>query len=382
MTRPPATDSPPRSDRNRAASAALTDWLRRHRTKLLGSLLIGVAFVALLRAGGLPLVPDVEAFRRVKWWTVPAYVGLWTGVHVIRALRWHWLLIPLHRVPARTTLPVAFVGFAAILLLPFRTGEAVRPVLLHRRGGVSGWTAAGTIAAERILDGLGVSLLLLLFLRIGTPLDPLPDRIGDLPVSARVVPAAAYGALAAFLVAFGLLAAFYWRREWARRMTHAIVGAASPALARWVAERVERVAQGLRFLPQPRSLVPFILSTAAYWMLNGAAAWLLAWGCGFDAVGFAEAFVNVGVIALGIVTPCAPGFFGTFQMSSYAGFAMYFPPADIVSAGAAFVFIVYLAQLGITVGFALVSALVGGAGLLDGLTPAPRDSDSAEHQAS
>ena len=129
-------------------------WFRRHIAKLAVSLLIGAGFVWLLQVGALPLVPGPEAFRKLRWWTVPSYVLLWTVVHALRAGRWYWLLAPVQRVSLRTLLPVAFVGFGAILLLPLRTGEVVRPVLIHRQSRVSGWAATGTIAAERIIDGL------------------------------------------------------------------------------------------------------------------------------------------------------------------------------------------------------------------------------------
>ena len=191
-----ASDAPP-SDQPEARMEPLRvkGWLGRHHVKLLASLLIGVAFVWLLHAGALPLLPDREAFCRVRWWTLPLYLTLWSLVHVLRAGRWYWLLAPIQRVPLRTLMPVAFIGFAAILALPLRTGEAVRPVLIHRRGGLSGWAATGTVAAERVIDGLFLSTLLFIALQVSTPLNPLPERIGDLPVPVAVVPGAAYAAL-------------------------------------------------------------------------------------------------------------------------------------------------------------------------------------------
>ena len=42
------------------------------------------------------------------------------------------------------------IGFAALVVFPFRMGEVVRPVLMHRAGKVSGWAATGTVGAERI----------------------------------------------------------------------------------------------------------------------------------------------------------------------------------------------------------------------------------------
>ncbi|MBK7586539.1 MAG: flippase-like domain-containing protein [Myxococcales bacterium] len=325
-----------------------TSWLRRHGLKLFGSLLIAAGFVWLLHKGALPILPGASAFSKMRWWTLPVYIGMWSTVHVIRAMRWHWLLAPIHPVPLRRIVAVAFIGFAAILLLPFRTGEVVRPVLIRKKGHLSGWAATGTVAAERVIDGLCMSVMLLVALLLSTPLDPLPTSIGALPIPASVVPRAAYSALALFAVAFSVMGIFYWRRDFARSVTERVVGIVSKRLAAWLAERVEKVASGLSFLPQWRYTVPFLLVTVCYWLLNAAASWLLCWGAGFDQITYVEACVSMGVLALGILLPNAPGFFGAFQISIYAGLAMFFPPELVVGPGAAFVLLIYLSQLAIT----------------------------------
>lgn len=350
-------------------SAPRGSWLRRHRIKLLASLLVGGGFAWLLHAGALPLFPSSEALSRVRWWTVAGYIALWCCVHFVRGARWTWLLTPIHRVPMRRILTVSWIGFAAIVLLPFRAGEMVRPVLIRKKGHLSGWAATGTIGAERVIDGLCLSVMLFIALMVSHPLDPLPTHIGNLPVPASVVPAAAYAALGLFVGAFSLMGLFYWRRELARRMTERLVGLVSRPFASWLADRVEQIADGLRFLPRLRFSVPFIAATAFYWLLNAAASWLLAWGCGFHDITFAEACVSIGVLALGILLPNAPGFFGAFQIALYAGLAMYFPPSEVVGAGAAFVFLIYLAQLFVTLTACIGSMLVERTGLREALEP-------------
>lgn len=323
-------------------------FFARHWLKLVVSLAIALGFGWLMHAGALPIVPGRDAFSHTRWWTVAAYVAIWSGVHYLRAARWYWLLEPIHRVPLRRVLAVAFIGFAAIVLLPFRAGEVVRPVMIRKKGHLSGWAATGTVGAERVIDGLFMSVVLFIALGFSHRLDPLPDRIGELPVPASVVPSAAYGALALFVAAFLVMGVFYWRRSFARRVTERVVGLVSRKLASWLAERVENVADGLKFLPNARHLVPFLIATAIYWLANAGASWLLAWGTGFEAMTYAEACVTMGVLALGILLPNAPGFFGAFQISIYAGLAMFFPPEQVVGPGAAFVLLIYVSQVGIT----------------------------------
>jgi len=329
-------------------------FFSKHGGKLITSLVIGAAFAWLMHKGALPLLPPRESFARVSWTMVGVYLALWSLVHFVRAARWHYLLAPMTRVSLKSIIAVSWIGFAAILLLPLRAGEAVRPLMIRKRSDVSGWAATGTIAAERILDGLFLSLMLLAGLSLAKPLDPLPDHIGNLPVSPTIVPKAAWGALALFAVAFIVMGIFYWRREWARRTTESVIGVVSPKLATWLADKVEGVASGLRFLPESKYTVPFVLWTAVYWLLNSLGTQLIARGEGFDSFTYAEACVATGVVAIGILAPSAPGFFGAYQLSFFAAMAVFYREDLVTGQGAALVLIVYVAQIIVTVGGALV----------------------------
>jgi hypothetical protein len=333
-------------------------WLGRHWAKLAISLLIAGGFAWLMHGGALPLVPEKSAFARFKWWTLGGYFVVNCVVYFVRAARWTLLLSPMGRVPFRRVLGVSFIGFAAIVYLPFRTGEAVRPLMIRRHGNISGWAATGTIAAERIIDGLVLNLMLLGGLSLSTPLSPLPDHIGNLPVSPAIVPRAAYTMLGVFAAAFTVMGIFYAKRDWARRTTLRVFGVVSPRLATWLADRVENVGQGLRFLPNARLSIPFIGATVFYWLVNSAGLWLLARGTGFDTFSYTEACTSIGVIALGILVPNAPGFFGAFQLAFYAALAVYYPPEMVIGPGAALVFMVYCGQLFMCTAAALVGVFL------------------------
>jgi len=341
----------------RLAASPEPGFLRKHGLKLLVSLVVTGGLVYLLHKGALPLVPPKSSFAQMRWWTVPAYVAVWSFVHCVRAARWTFLLTPIAKVPMRRILAVSFIGFAAIVLLPVRMGEVARPYLIRREGHLSGWAATGTIAAERIIDGLFLSLMLLFGLAFSTPLSPLPDRIGALEVSPAIVPKLAYFALVGFAGAFLVMGLFYWQRAFARRATEVLIGWISPRFATLLADKVEHVASGLRFLPNLSASVPFIAGTGAYWLLNAAGTWLMAWGTGFDDFTYGQAVVTTGVVALGLLAPNAPGFFGAYQVSFYAALAVFYPYDQVVGPGAACVLLVYSMQL-------LVTLVAGAIGLL------------------
>ncbi len=343
-------------------------FFRRHGVKLVISILLGAGLAILLARGGLPLLPPKEAFAGLRAWTVAVYVVSLLGVHLFRALRWRHLLRVVGEASQRSVLAVSWVAFAIIMISPFRSGEVVRPYLISKRSSVTLWQAAGTIGAERVIDGLVLSLILFGALTIATPLDPLPARVGDLPVSPAAIPGATYGVLALFAACFALMGVFFWRRDWARRVTHAVIGVVSKRLAVHAARIVEGVADGLRFLPSPRHLVPFLIETLAYWGLNALGVWLLGWGTGLVAMTFAQACVVMGVVGIGILVPAGPGYFGAFQLSTYMALAMYFPEGAIKSSGAAFVFLLYGTQLI----FHIAAAIFAGALLLGPEAPSER----------
>jgi uncharacterized membrane protein YbhN (UPF0104 family) len=326
--------------------AADRSWIRR----LVLSIAAGALVCWILLRGALPVVPDAEAFRELRPWAAPAYAATLLVVHFFRAFRWRHLLRPLGEVPLRAVLGASWLGFAAILWMPLRSGEAVRPVLLARQGRVRGWEAAGTVGAERVLDGVAMTAILLAALALSRPVEPLPDRVGDLDLPVAAVRGGAWMAMGVFAAALCAMLIFYWRREQASLLVERILGAR-------VAGVLSRVANGLVFLPS-RRLAPFAVETFVYWSANFAGLWLLGRGTGLD-LSLAEAAVVMGVLGLGILTPSAPGYFGTFQLSMYLGLAMFVDAARVTGSGSAFVFVAYAAQsgmhaLGALVGYALL----------------------------
>jgi hypothetical protein len=349
---------------------------QRHGVKLGVSLLLGGGLAWVLARGGLPLVPPASAFAAWKPWTLIVYVLSLVVMHVLRAVRWRHLLRPLGGASLRSIVIVSWISFGALIFAPFRSGEIVRPYLITRRSGVRFWEAAGTVGAERVIDGVVLSVVLFAGLQLATPLSPLPDHVGNLPVPAAAVPGAAYVVLLVFMGAFTLMGLFFFARDLARRATFAIIGLASRELAGRFADIVERVADGLRFLPSWRSTVPFVVETLGYWLANILGVQILAWGVGLTTMTFAEAAVTICCAGIGILVPAGPGYFGAFQLSTYMALAMYFTEAELIGPGAAFVFFFYVVQILLHV------VAMGGALLVDRPAPAaPAAEDPGDARA-
>ena len=333
-------------------------FVRRHAVKLVASVVITVGMLYTAQKGGLKLVPESGDFDSVRWWTVALYFPLVLGMTWFRSVRWRFLLRSIVDVPKRRLFAVSCVGFAAILLVPFRLGELVRPYMLRTRPGerpagerVLTMTAAtSSIVAERVIDGLFLSLVLAAALLFAPTIDPLPDKVVGLPLTVAQVRMSGFVMLGLFTTAFVTIAVFYFARSWAVRATHVVIGKVSRKLADKLSGLFEKLADGLHVFGRGKDLLGFLAETTVYWGLNVLGMWVLAWGCGVvhgdgTAITFGEACGLMGMLGCAILIPGPPGLLGVFQAGIYAGMTMYYPTSVVIGAGAAYVFLMYISQV-------------------------------------
>jgi len=219
--------------------------------KLVISILLGALFAWLVARGGVPLVPDAEAMENIAWWTVPAYTATMLVTHFIRAARWRYLIEPVKPLPLKEVILLNWMGFFAIFAFPLRLGEVARPALTKLRHGIPMSVGFGTVAVERVLDGLVTSLC------VAWALFAIPRVVSDDPI-ARSLPFYGYLMLAVFSGGLVALFAFVWQRDRAVRMTEWALGLVSRKWAVILAEKVASVADGVRSLTDLRLTLGFI----------------------------------------------------------------------------------------------------------------------------
>lgn len=289
--------------------------------KLAINLILSLAMLALclwLVWPGATERDDIRAaLERLEWATFAPYLGGYLGCmvvsHLCRALRWNYLLAPLDvQVPAGPLLAISSVGFMAILALPARLGEFVRPGLLRRRG-VSASAALGTVAVERIVDGLMISLFVFgAFFAIRGPDSP-----------GWMMPTA-YAALGAFVVALVFLVFAMWRPEATVRFSLkvSLVERFAPRLARVLEQKLLDMIRGFAVLRDVANLTKFCLWTAVYWSANGLAVWVLARAFGLE-LSIVGGFAVMGLVGVGISLPNSPGLVGQYQWFTLLGLSLY-----------------------------------------------------------
>ncbi len=246
------------------------------------------------------------------------YLGLLVVVHLCRALRWNNLLAPLGvKIKPAPLLAISSVGFMAILALPARLGEFVRPGLL-RKHGASASAALGTVAVERIVDGLLVSLFVFgAFFALRGPGEP------------RWMMPTAYAALGVFTLALAFLVAAMRRPAATVKfcLTVSLLPRISPRAARVIEDKLLEMIRGFDVLKDQKNLGVFLVWSAVYWAANGLGLWVLARGFhtidpAFD-LSIVGAYATMGLVAVGITLPNSPGLVGQFQWFTLLGLSLY-----------------------------------------------------------
>ncbi|MGA7120838.1 MAG: lysylphosphatidylglycerol synthase transmembrane domain-containing protein [Polyangiaceae bacterium] len=356
----------PGSSLSAASPAPPRSFIRRHAFALAASVVITGVLYYTIRKGGLKFVPEGGDFKSVHWWLLPLYAPLYFAMAWFRSVRWRFLLRSIAEVPKRRLFAVSCVGFGAILVLPFRIGEIVRPYMIRtkpsqRRAGSRDITltaATSSVVAERIIDGLYLSIVLAMALVFVPTVHPLPDRVVGIPVTVAHVRLSGYAMLGLFCALFATTAVFYFARSWAHRTTLAVFGKVSVNLANKLATIPEKAADGLHVFGRANDALGFFFETTLYWGFNVLGMWGLAWACGVahadgSSPTFGEACGLMGMLGCAILIPGPPGLLGVFQAGLYAGMTMYYPTNVVVGAGAAYVFLLYALQVLLQLGFAI-----------------------------
>jgi uncharacterized protein (TIRG00374 family) len=287
--------------------------------KLFISLLVGAVCVwfALQK---IDLHSTSQVLHRLPLAAVGLYLVTLAATHLFRAWRWEYLLRPIGvNLSLPRLLAISSVGFMAILAMPVRLGEFVRPYYVVR-GGQSRMSAVlGTVAVERIVDGLCISVLFFVCFLRSAP--------GTYSAGLRV---AAWVSLLGFVSLTAFLAcALTWPERTVRLLLSVtLLAHLAPSFGERLADKLRALIQGFRVLHQPANLFPFLGQTLLYWMCNGLGMWILARSMNLD-ISPTAAFATMAFTGVLISLPNAPGLVGQFHAGILAGLSAYLPAATV-----------------------------------------------------
>ncbi|RAL25194.1 hypothetical protein DL240_03005 [Lujinxingia litoralis] len=310
---------------------------------MLGSFLaasfIGVFFLW-LAARGLPLADVRDYLASADYGRLglasAAFVLLYIVCHGARVWRWNYLVRPLGEVSTQQVNRACALGFTAIVLMPLRLGEFVRPMVLARSSGLPASGLLATAVVERVMDGLIITALL--FAALWT-------YQGQAPVAfAR---GAGLLSLMIFLPAIVMCVVAYTRRRWAEVIVEQTLGRISQKLAAAVSGLLMGFVEGFKSLVDGRNLGRFLGATALYWGTNALSMWALL-SIGFDlGLNPWEIATVMAVLVIGIMVPAGPAMAGNFEFFMTRGMGLFvdMDVATLAAQVAVFAVLVHVLQL-------------------------------------
>ena len=275
--------------------------IRKSNWKFWLGLVIGLVFLYLAFSG-----QDFNEIGRSLsqanyWWLIPGLISYFIGVG-IRAVRWHYLLGPIQKVPTRRLFPVVVIGYMANNVLPVRMGEVVRAYVLDRREGVRKTAALATIVVERIMDGL----TMLLFLALASLFVTVSPDIQGIEKVASLV----------FLVGIILFFVVAHSRTWMKRLENFGLRFVPGKIRPKVAGLAESFIDGLQVLRQWKDLlIVFGLSVIA-WVFEAGMFWSVALAFNNLNLSATAIFMTLAVANLATLVPSTPGYVGPFDAAA------------------------------------------------------------------
>lgn len=299
--------------------------------KIFASLLVTGGCIA-YAVHGVDRGQVMAELRHLTLGAVLLYLLTLVATHAFRTWRWEFLLRPLGvSLTFRELLPMSSVGFMAVLVLPLRLGEFVRPYYLARARQVRMSAAVGTVAVERIIDGLCISLLF-----FGAYLLSAGD------VFSPELRIAAWLSLCGFVGLTAFLALALVRTDLAISLflKLSLISTLAPARAPHIGDKIRSLISGFRVLSDHRNLAAFLAYTIAYWGCNGLGMWVLARQMGLP-IGLGTAFVTMAFTGVVLSLPNAPGLVGQFHAGIKLALAAYLPAAMVNTKGFAYAVVLH-----------------------------------------
>jgi len=252
------------------------------------------------------------AFRQINFWE------LWISIknvnfilvilaivilllsNVIRAWRWQILVKPIKDVSFEPAFSSIMIGYFGNSVLPFRMGEFLRAFVVADKTSLTASTAFGTIVIERILDFIGLSIVILLIMTVY----PLTSVGGSIIIGVIVL------SLTAFIFFFlfgGFKSSLLVKIEKSSLLR---IG-----LLHKILLFIKNFLDGATTIRATNKLGIILLYTLIIWIMYYCSTYLatIATGIELEWFGFGVLLIST---TLAISIPAAPGYVGTYHAAA------------------------------------------------------------------
>ena len=114
-----------------------------------------------------------NAFGKANYWYLLPVLVVLLFSHLIRAIRWGYLIAPIGKVGIGNLYSALIIGYMANTFVPAHLGEIFRAYVVGRKNNIPSSAVFGTVVMERILDVFSLLILMGLTLIVY----PFPDWV-------------------------------------------------------------------------------------------------------------------------------------------------------------------------------------------------------------
>lgn len=244
--------------------------------------------------------------------------------YYLRAVRWHYILIPEKRIPISSLYPVTIIGYMANNLLPARLGEFVRAYILAQQEGLKTPTVFASLVIDRLFDGFTVMLMLLLTIFTLR----LPQGMSDAETVLRTG-----GAVTFVLYAGVVVFLFLLKRQTVRTLawTGVLLRPFPQKLSDRLIPLLGSFIGGIRISFKGGHVAALLTSSLSVWVFCVLPVDMVLQGFGIHLPITASMFILV-LLVFAVMVPASPGYIGTYHYACFKGLSAFgIPESTAVS---------------------------------------------------
>jgi glycosyltransferase 2 family protein len=263
----------------------------------------------------------LSTLKSLDWRYLLAAVFITFFSYSLRAVRWHYLILPLKKAAPRNLLAATIICYMANNLLPARLGEFIRAYMLAEKENLEASSVFATLVVDRLFDGFSVLIILLVtFFTVQLP--PGMENVQRGMVTGGYVTFGLYVTVIIFLV-------FLKRRTAATlSITSKILKPLPAKISGKVIPLLGSFISGIRLTSKPKELFALVFSSALIW---GTAVWpvdLLLRAFRIDLPIAASMFILV-FLVFAVMVPASPGYIGTYHAACVYGLMAFNVPKEL-----------------------------------------------------
>lgn len=275
--------------------------------KLIAGIIVSSVLIY-LSFRGINFQEVADGLRTFKYIYVPSVLVAMLLMHALRSFRWGLILSPIEKVDQFSLFSVSCVGFFAIVAIPARLGELVRPYLITKKTAINMSAALGTIFVERIFDSATILLIFICALIF----TPLPSWLIDASITFSLVT----------LIILAVMIYAIVKREACLKILNRLIMTFPEKYTLRLNRLIRQFIDGFSVIKDYTLILRIAFLSIMIWLIGVAAIYILF--LAFDlTLPPAAPFVLMFILIIGIAIPTAPGFVGNFHYFCILGLSLF-----------------------------------------------------------